>query len=656
MSKDFGPSFATLTCAMRSLFGKTSKGTLLVVVLLFLLWAGAEAQEGEVSWWYEQARFAFEQGDLQGALLIIKEARKRFPGRFTEKFRLLEAEVYYEEGKFREVLRILEPMSLSYELPPRALVILAEAYLRTGNYGKALFYANLVKKRSKDVVLACKAELVLAETFVENKLSARALTKAKEILKLPCDERIKARALSVLLRAGYPLEKLIPLFERNPALKVYAPDYFKALAEEQLKKGQLEKATENFFLYLNLSGKEEEAPSVFLRLAEAFYKKDFLKRARVLYELILTAWPHYEEAKFAKFRVYYMNYLFRKKLGLPRQKERTLLLPVIKELKEKYPQNPVTEEAHLVEIELLLEEKRPKDAFFSAVEFTERYPRSRFLKEVYRLFCEADSLYLQKLFTARDYFTILELNRKYGALAEKAGCGPHFYWLGKVFQTYHLLTPVTYYMVKAYEFGVSASQKLDLLLILSQRALEERKEFSEALLKKLEREFPHYRDTPVFLLLKAEYLLGLKNWIEAKKLLKKVLEDRKSPEKLKRKAVRLLLKIAESTKNVDLAFELIKGNEDLKLRSEEFASLIHTAIENGDYLKAKEVLEFAEKLYPKEASLKWLKGLLLERMGREEEALEVWKELAKTGGVEGRLAQAILKSIELVDKARRVIY
>lgn len=632
----------------------------IVAIIAVFLWVntafGIKGPERDPSWWLSEARFVYHQGDLMGALQIIKEARRRFPGKLTREFKCLEAQVLYDMGKPQETVKLLEPLSISYELPDESLLLLAKAYLKLKDFGKALFYARLVEKKTSRRDLSCQAKGIVAKAYLANRIKAKAVKKAQEILESACSDKVKAQALEVLIEGGYSPEEIQNFFRKFPALKLYAPKFFRHLGDFYLSRKKLEKAEKAYFRYLNLSGEEEEAPAILFKLAEAYFHQNRLRRARFYYELLLTAWPHLDEAKFAKFRLYHLNYIFHKKLGLPTLKERKVLIPLINELRKKYPTNKITEEAQVLEVRLYLEDKKPDKAFFTAIDFIKRYPQSKMINEVYGLLCEADSLYLQKLYGEKKDFEILALDREYQEFLKSATCGPHFYWLGKLFEKYHLETQAKYYLIQAYEFGVPKGWEPELTLVLAEKAIVSGKvEVATQLLKLLIQKYPFYAQNPTYLYLKGLYAYKTGRWLEARKFFKKILSQKKLSPEIKSKTLSSFFSLALKSKDIDLAFELLK-DQDFPSGENEFAFLIQMTLENEDYLRAKKILAFAEKRFPDSVTLKWLKGLLLERLGQENEALGVWKELSGKETTEGKLAQGILRSLELVEEAREVIY
>ena len=638
------------------------RGRLLVFILFIVLlgWLtralGLKTSEKRPSWWLSQARFVYQQGDLLGALQIVKEARKRFPKSLTVELRSLEARILYDLGNFEETVKILGPLSTSYELSNESLLILAKAYLELEDFGKALFYARLVEKKASQRDLYCEAKALVAQGYLGARLKEKAVAKAREILASDCSDRIKARALEVLVEGGSPPAEIQDLFRKFPTLKLYTPKFFKYLGDFYLSQKKLEEAGKAYLRYLNLSGKEEEAPDLLFKLAEAYFHQNQLKKARLYYELILTAWPHLDEAKFAKFRLYYLNYVLNKKLGLPTTKERKILLPLFKEFQQKYPTQKITEEAQALAVRLYLEDKKPEKAFFTAIDFLKKYPQSEKISEVRSLLCEADYLYLQKLYGKGMDFEILDLNRKYQRFLRAAACGAHFYWIGKVFEKYHLEIQARYYFLQAYEFGVPRAWEPDLLLVLAEKTLHQDKlQMARQILKELAKKYPFYIQNPDYLYLKALYAYKTRNWMEARKFLKDILSQKKLTPEVKRKALRALFSLALDSKDIDLAFSLLKDRK-IPSSEDEFAFLVQMTLENEDYLRAKKILALGEKRFPDSVTLKWLKGLLFERLGQEREALEVWKELSRQENKEGKLARGILKSLELVEEARKVIY
>ncbi|RUM87155.1 MAG: hypothetical protein DSZ24_06825 [Thermodesulfatator sp.] len=629
---------------------------------LFLIWglvalpAWAVSPEEDPAWWLEEARFAYQQGDLLGALQILKETERRFPGRMRGPLRALKARVLLESGKVKEAVKILESLSTSYALSPEDLLLLAQGQLRLGNYPQALFWARLVEKQTRGE-LRCQAQVILARAYLAQQAKRKAAQEALKVLEEGrCSEKSLAQALEVLLESGYNPKKAQELLQSRPGLRLYAPGIFKVLGDRWLAQGKLEKAREAYFRYLNLSGAEEEAPELFLRLAEAFFHRGRLRLARTYYELLLTVWPHRDEAKFAKFRLYYLSYQFKRKLGASTLRERKALIPLINELRHSHPGHPLTREAHALEVRLYLEDKKPEKAFWTALDFLKRYPQDPLVKEVKRGLCEADNLFLEKLLAKKAYFRLLALHRQEGNFLEKARCGAHFYWLGKTYAVFHLSLTSTAYFLKAYQFGVPRAHLPDLYLTLIRRALEEgRLEAAAELLEIFPQEFPFYRNHPRLLLLKARWLSQSGHLQEARSLFEALLSRKDFPRELRPEALNLFFQLALKIKDLDLAFRILR-DPSYSATAEDYAFLIQLALENEDYLRAKRYLLAGKKHFPQALSLRWLEGLYYERKGREEEALKIWQTLASVNSTEGRLAQGILRGLQLIEEARKVIY
>ncbi|MBX6423062.1 tetratricopeptide repeat protein [Thermosulfurimonas sp. F29] len=631
----------------------------LIVALIFLVGVcavGAQDEpEKDPAWWLSQARFAYGEGDLLGALYIVKEARRRFPGRGHERLAVLEARILYDLGKVKECVDILGPLSLSYELAPEDLLLLARAYLDVQNPGNALFYAHLAEKKARKPGVICEARVIAARAYLLNRIHQKALLMARKILKDSCSDETVALALEILLEAGVPVREVQKYLAQNPNLKLYAPKIFKYLGDKFLSQGRLPKAERFYFRYLNLSGREEEAPPILLKLAEAAFHRGEVRRARLYYKLLATVWPHRDEAQFAKFRLYHLTYILRKRLGLPTLEQRKALIPIINELRRKHPENPITEEAQSFEIELYLEDRKPRKAFETALDFVQRYPKSGHLARVYRLLCEAENLYLSELFAQKNFSAILSLDRRYQKFARKATCGAHFYWVGKVYEHFYLDIVKDAYFLQAFEWGVPDAYQPELYLSLIEDALRER-HLPEArdLLRTFVKKFPFYAQHPRYRYLEASYWYSIGNYRRARGILADLFKQKVGSASLRQRILQTYLSLALTTKDIDLALQIISA-PGFKTTDDDFAFLVQLALENQDYLRAKKILKMARKKFPDSTTLKWLAGVYYEKTGRRE-ALEIWRALASENSTEGRLAKGILRSLELVEAARKVIY
>ncbi len=606
--------------------------------------------------WYQQAKTLYEEGDSQGALALLEELEHRFPNEraVIAKGRVLAAEIYASQGNYQKVIDLLKPLLKETDLPPKAYLLLAKSSEALGLHSDALVYIRFLQAKFPDALEVCSANVIAARIFYKRKIPDKAKRLAEKVLASDlCPLKAKAEASSLLFKLNEP-DKVISFLKNNPKVKAFVPEIIKELALYHLKQGNLKQAEEEIYDYLNYSGREKEAPPLLWALGEVYFNQKKYREARRIFELILTSWPSAPQALFAKFRLYEMRYLFEEKIGRFDPQTRQILLNVIKALKKDYPKAPITEEAHALEIEILLELKKIDECLKSAWAFLKKYPQSPFLPKIFPVLCKASSLFEQKLLGEKDYEEVILFFEKHKPELEKAGCGLTFYWAAQAYLSLNLETQARLTLLKGVLLPLPDVWEKDFKLTLADLLIRNSEyDLSERFLKELREKYPEINKNPYFL-----YLCGLLNegegkLIKALNFLEKAYHETATPE-MKEKIRKDLLKVLISVGRYQEALVLLKEAKEVDL--ELGKALVTKALNEEKYGLSQKALAFLLKKFPKDRELKWLEGLLLERQGEAEKALAIWQEMANGNDLYGRLASSLVKEEKLVEEARQEIY
>ncbi|NPB09827.1 MAG: tetratricopeptide repeat protein [Thermodesulfobacteria bacterium] len=630
---------------------------MMVTLMILLLWSGVAWAEETAELWYQQAETLYQEGDLDGALALLQEIPKRFPEdhAYVIKAALLSARIYYEKGDYDQVLTVLRPLIREKGLSDEGLYLLAAASEARGLYGEALAYLRLLKRRYPETPYQCRADLVAARIFAKRKLFDRARRIAYRVLKEGCTQEEKADAVSLILSTGVSPEGLLAYLE-DPGIRRYAPEVVKTLALYHLARGDLARAEKEIFEYLNYSGNEKEAPELLFKLAEAYFAKKKYRKARWLFELILTSWPYAQEAAFAKFRLLYVQYLFEQKVAKPRPQTRRLLLANIKMLLKEFPEAPITEEAHALQVKLLFEEKKLSSCLESAWDFLARYPKSRFRPEVLRLTCRASSLWEQKLLGEKAYMETVSFFNEHREAFEEGRCALPFFWAAEALLSLNLEGEALLVLLGGYELEKPSAWEPDYLLTLADLLLRRREEgdlsLAEALLEEVKEKYPPVVESP--------YYVFLSGWLaeeegRSEEALPRLAEAARiaGDEKLAARARKAYLALLVSLGRYEEAFSILKKKEPERDLLKEIA---RRAILEERFALAEKVVAFLREKFSEDPEVLWLAGLLYEREGEAEKALGVWEPLAKDQSLYGTLAKDLLRASELLEAARSEIY
>ncbi|MCX8041697.1 MAG: hypothetical protein N3A56_04300 [Thermodesulfobacteriaceae bacterium] len=559
----------------------------------------------------------------------------------------------YQKGNYERVKNLAKKLSPYFILRAEENLILAESFLKTGEPDKTLILANKVVTVKRGTREACLAESLSIKALLVLEKFSEAQGKISKFLESYCEEDLKSEiAVFEKFLKKYPWEKWSP-----EEIKIWTKsglEIYKLRALYLIQKNQLERAEKEISYYLNLSGKYLEGEELFFKLAEGYFKIGKRDQAKRFYELLITEWDLTKSALFSKFRLYQIVYERApiKKL-LPSQTVRDLLF-YISQIKSKYSEEEIAEEAHLVETRVFTEEKEPEKAYLSAVEFINKYGESKFLPEVLQTYCKNFSQFLNSKIVKSELIEVFNLEKLNKEYIERSKCGEVYYSIGEIFWNYGVLNSASYTYIKAWEQGISKDLEPFLYFKLAFLAKETgEEEIFKDLLRLIEkRYFSLFKEDPLYTYLKFFYELE-NNLPSAERFLSKLINSSLKLE-LKRKALVSIWHRCIILKNYEKALEYLQ-NPYFPLQPENFIVLLSETLENKPKLFPK-VLEKAKEKYPENVHLKWIEAYFLEREGKIEKALSLWKDLAENLGLEGELAKSYNKWQELVEKSRKISF
>lgn len=560
---------------------------------------------------------------------------------------------YYKKGNYGKVKALAEKLPSSFILRPEENLILMESFLKVGDPEKSLLLANKVITVKRGTREACLAESFSIKALLVLERFPEAQVRITKFLDSYCEEDLKTemRMWDKFLKK-YSWERWSS--EEIELWKKTGLDIYKWRILYLIQKKQLEKAEKEISYYLNVSGRYSEGEELFFKLAEAYFKIGKRDQAKKFYELVITEWDATPSALFSKFRLYQIVYERTpiKKL-LPHQTIKDLLF-YISQIKSKYPEEDIAEEAHLLEIKIYSEEKDYEKAYLTSSEFINKYKKSIFLSEVWQSFCQNFAQYLNLKIEKEELIEVFDLERKNKEYIEKSKCGEVYYLIGNIFWNYQILTLASQFYLKSWDQGISKNLEPTLYFRLAFLAKETgEEEIFKNLFKIIENKYVSLlKEEPLYTYLKFFYELE-KNVFLAEKYLLELINS-SVDQRLKEKALVKMWERFLFLKKYEKALDYL-NNPYFPLQVENLIILLSETFEYNPKLFPK-VLELAKKKFPNHPQIKWLEAYFLEREGEIEKALALWKELTESSGLEAELAKSYQRWQELVEKSRKIAF
>lgn len=556
----------------------------------------------------------------------------------------------YKVNAFERVVRLHQSLSPWVQLSPEEILIIAESYFATGNLEKASELAERAISLRRGTEIACKGSFLKVKSLY---LLGREKESLKELSAL--EEGFCKDLLGEKLRV---FKSYLTKKDRETIHPKILNSFLKEILEAKLnfylKKGFFREAEREIFDYLNLTGEYRKGKDYFYKLAEAYFERGEILKAKKYYQLIITEWDPSKESFLAKFRLYQMAYerATIKELLPPKTIEDLLLF--ILQIKSKYPEEKIAEEASFLEIKIYFEKKDWDRARQSAKEFFQRYEESAFYPKVRNYFCNASFDLVPDWFKKGKIKELQKIADSEKDLFKRLKCGDFYYALGSMFLGYNLYTPALYYLLSTYELDLSQELWPDYYLKLAFLALEKSEiELARLLLQYLQKnwggslkEKPEARYLEAYFALNKDLNFGLK-------YLHNLLNSN-LPSYYKKKLLYQAFQKAIEANKFSIARSLLQ-NPNYEPTIEDYLILLTTTFDK-DPKFFEDFLREAKAKFPKNEKLLFLEAYYLERKGDFKGSLVLWEKLEQAKAWEGKLSQSYERLQKLSERARKLVY
>lgn len=556
----------------------------------------------------------------------------------------------YKNNDYEKVVRLHQRLSPWVQLSPEEMLIIAKSYFITGNLEKALSLAEGAISLRRGTEVACEGTLIKIKSLY-------VLGKEKESLRelLALEEGYCKEILGEKLKAfrSYITKKERETIDPN-ILNSLFKEIFEAKINFYLKKGLLKEAEKGIFDYLNLTGEYRKGKDYFFKLAEAYFERGEVLKAKKYYQLIITEWDPSKESTLSKFRLYQMVYerATIKELLPPKTIEDLLLFIV--QIKTKYPQEKIAEEASFLEIKIYFDKKEWEKVREKAKEFFQKYEKSLFYNQTRDYFCKASFDLVPDWFKRGKIQDLQKIAESEKDLFKRLNCGDFYYALGSMFLRYNLYTPSLYYLLSTYNINLSPELLPDYYLKLAFLAIEKSEpELAQMLFLYVKKKWGgSLKEKPEALYLEAYFALdkdlnlGMK---QLHNLLRSTL-----PSYYKKKLLYEAFQKAIEQNKFSIARSLLQ-DPNYEARIEDYLILL-TATFDNDPKFFEDFLREAKAKFPKNDKLLFLEAYHLERKGEFRESSVLWGKLDETKNWEGRISETYEKLQKLSERARKLVY
>lgn len=559
----------------------------------------------------------------------------------------------YNKNLYEKVTELLKDLPSDFSLTPEENLIVSESFLRSGYPEKAIEFSEKVISVKKGTKEACIANIIKIKAFIIKGDYKEAKKKIKDFLDSYCESTFKNEA-NVLLHfiKELPSEEFEKL-EKNLIKRVLG-ELYKLRGFYFIKRGDLKKAEDDFFTYINVYGTYKEAPELIYKLADALFEKGEKEKAKTYYELIITNWDGTKEALFSKFRLYQLAYekVLLKEL-LP---EKTIqdLISFATLIKSKYPEEKIAEEASFMVVKVNFENKNFLSAKKSAEDFLKIYEESPLANKIKEYYCDSLSSLFKDALKKGNFSLILKSEKEDKEFLEKTNCGKAYYTLGNIYLDYSLYTKATYCFIKAYELEKNKDLIPQILVKLGLIALETDNIdlFSDI--------FTFLEKTNSGKVAGDPYYFYLKGFYEMQRDLKSgeyylnLAINSSLPEILKEKLLRYFRDRAVLLRNYNKAFSYTL-NPFFKATPDDYILLLLETFYTDEKLFEK-ILEYAKDKFPENYKIKWLEAYYLEKKGNVKTSAKLWEELTQGESLENELAKSYEKMKKLIEKTHQTVF
>lgn len=563
---------------------------------------------------------------------------------------LREIESAFRLKDYAKVIQLFSTLPPSLQLSPEEFFMVAESFYQTGEPEKAIDLAERASSLRRGKELSCSAELLKIKSRLLLGKEKEALKELDELEKGFCAELVgdQIKVLRGLLKKNWEVDV-------DPNLiKTEVEELYLARFNYLLKKGDLKEAEKIAFNYLNLSGEYQKGKNFFFSLAEAYFKKGEIPRAKKFYQLIITEWDVSKESFLSKFRLYQIAYESTKIKELLPPKTIEDLLMYITQIKAKYPSEGIAEEASFLGIRIYYDQRDWERTRKSTKEFLKIYPESSLLTKVYDYYCQASTSLVPAYFLQGKVGELQKIAQEEREIFEKANCGVFYYHLGKEFYRYNLYTLSSYYLLSAQDLPLPGEVLPDYYLKLAFLAeIKGEEEVSDILLSYLQKNFSKKTGSePEYLFLKTKKALA-KDLNYGVNLLRETLKTA-LPVAFKRELIFQALKRAIQAKRFTLAYDLLQ-NPGYDAGEGDYLWLLSETFSADPKLFERILLE-SKKKFPKSSAILWLEAYHLERKGELKKTSNLWGNLTQGQNLENRLAQQYEKIRKLTERAQKLVY
>ena len=555
----------------------------------------------------------------------------------------------YTWRHYDKVIEISKKISILYPLSAKDNLIIAESYLRLGYPKEAISYANKVLTLRKKTFEACKAELIKFMALVVMGQNTKVIKGIKSFLSSFCSQKFSSEAQAILNYLGKNYKVSSKVLREVQGIIVKAKGLY------LLRKSRVYEAEKNIFLYLNVYGNLYEAPDLLFKLAEAFFKRKQVKKAKLLYQLIITKWDGTKQALLSKFRLYEIAYqqIVIKQL-VPKETIQNLL-SYIAEIKYRYPKSKIAQEAHLLEIQIYKQYKEFEKLRKSTKEFIKNYPNYPKINRIFRDYCYSITSILNGYYEKGNLPLIFKLTETDSDFLKKTHCGYPFYLIGNILFDYDFFMHSSYEFIKAFEIGVPNKFRPDLLIKLTFLAFQNGNyTLFEDLFKYTTKSFSNKTlfSSPFYTFCFAVEKLRKEGVKSAEPYLKSVL-SLKIDTFYKWQILHLFRDKAISQKlylkALDYTIQPV-----FNATPSDFVLLLTSSFSNSSAFE--KISQIALKSFPNSTDIKWIYVYYLEKHGRFKQALSLWKELTNGSQSQNELAKAYEIFLKLQKLAHEVVY
>ena len=572
-------------------------------------------------------------------LVIIQEQNEKL---------VKQMERAYRWKHYDKVIEISKKISILYPLSAKDNLIIAESYLRLGYPKEAISYANKVLTLRKKTFEACRAELIKFMALAVMEQRAKVIKGIKNFLNTFCSQKYSLEAQAILNYFGKNYK--VP----SKVLKKIQGIIVKARGLYLLRKGKVFEAERDIFLYLNVYGNLFEAPDLLFKLAEAYFKKKQVKKAKLLYQLIITKWDGTKQALLSKFRLYEIAYqqIVIKQL-VPKETIQNLL-SYIAEIKYRYPKSKIAQEAHLLEIQIYKQYKKFEKLRKSTKEFIKNYPNYPKLNQIFKDYCYSVTSILNGYYEKGNLPLIFKLTQTDSEFLKKTHCGYPFYLIGNILFSYNFFIHSAYEYIKAFNIGVPPRLRPDLLTKLTFLAFETGNQtlFND-LFEYTSKTFSNKTlfSSPFYTFCFA--INELKKGVNSAEPYLKSIINSKIDTFYKWQILHLFRDKALSQKlylsALNYTLHPIFNSTD-----SDFVLLLTSSFSNSSAFE--KISEVALKKFPNSTDIKWIYVYYLEKHGRFKQALSLWKNLTNGTQPQNELAKAYEKFLRLQKIAHKLVY